>query len=187
VGTPSYGGNGCPQGTMKAVFAADSLSFSLLFDQFVAEATEGSLARKDEMSCDAIIPLQIPEGMQMQITRVDLRGFVGLPNKAKATLHSMFNFKGRGGDGDRMNLRFNFEGPKTEDYFLSSDAMGNEDSEVSPCGGSFNLRIMNQLKVRTAKKGEPASITLDSVDGSTEAVYFVNWQSCAASNSRRRF
>jgi hypothetical protein len=184
IGNPVYGGNGCPQGTMRAIFAPDNLSFSLLFDQFIAEVTDPSLAAKDLMTCDSIIPIQIPEGMQMQITRVDLRGFAALPERARGTLHSTFNFKGRGGDGDRMNLRYNFEGPMMENYELSSDAMAPGESETSPCGGSFQLRIMNQLKVKTPRKGERASITLDSVDGSTEAVYFVSWQVCQAVNRR---
>jgi hypothetical protein len=184
VGNASYGGNGCPQGSMRAVFAPDNLSFSLLFDQFVAEVIDPATAKRDVMSCDALIPLQIPSGVQMKITRVDLRGFAALPVRAKAVLHSMFNFRGKSGDGTRMNLRYNFEGPVMDNYLLSSDAMAPGETEVSPCGGSFNLRILNQLRVQTPRKGEKASITLDSVDGSTEAVYFVSWQQCTQSNAR---
>lgn len=185
VGTPVYGGNGCPQGSMRAVFAPDNMSFSLLFDQFVAEVVDPATAKRDVMACDALIPLQIPSGMQMQITRVDFRGFAALPDRAKGLLHSVFNFKGRGGDGDRMNLRFDFQGPMMDNYELSSDTLAPGDTETSPCGGSFNLRILNQLRVQTPRKGDRASITLDSVDGSTEAVYFVSWHSCTAQSNAR--
>lgn len=181
VGNPSYGGNGCPQGTMRVAFAPDNLSFSLLFDQFVAEVSDPTLAAKDIMACEALIPIQIPNGQQMRITRVDLRGFAALPERAKGMLHSVFNFRGRGGDGNRLNLRYNFEGPLMDNYELSSDALAPGDSETSPCGGNFQLRIANQLRVRTPKKGERASITLDSIDGAAEAIYFVSWHSCNSS------
>lgn len=185
LGTPVYGGSGCPQGSMRAVFAPDNLSFSLLFDQFIAEVVDPANAKKDTMSCDLLIPIQIPEGMQMEITRVDLRGFANLPNRGRGVLHSVFNFRGRGGDGDRMNLRFNFQGPLVDNYELSSDVMTSGDAETSPCGGAFNLRVLNELKVQTPRKGEPASLTLDSVDGTTEAVYFVNWRQCSQPSRTR--
>ncbi|MBC7370616.1 MAG: DUF4360 domain-containing protein [Bdellovibrionaceae bacterium] len=184
VGVPSYGGNACPQGSVKAVFAADNLSFSLLFDQFVAEVTDPAAAPRDSISCDVLIPIQVPEGMQMKITRVDLRGFSSLPEWGRGFLHSVFNFRGRGGDGDRMNLRFAFAGPIAENYELSSDTLTPGDSEISPCGGAFQLRILNQLRIQIPQRGSQATLTLDSVDGTSEATYFVGWQSCEKQEMR---
>src|SRR5690349_15433855 len=69
MGQPSYGGAGCPAGTMQIVFAPDFLSFTVLFDQFVVQ-TDGSVGKPSVMECDALIPFQIPAGMRMQITRV---------------------------------------------------------------------------------------------------------------------
>ena len=181
VGTPVYGGSGCPQGSMRAVFAPDNLSFSLLFDQFAAEVVDSAPPKRDFMICNLMIPIQIPNGMQMEITRVDFRGFTNLPDQATALLHSVFNFRGHGEDMNRINLRYNFQGPVVDNYELSSDVMTGGDTEVSPCGGSVQLRILNELKVRTARRGESATITLDSVDGTSEAIYFVNWKQCSRS------
>jgi hypothetical protein len=177
VGDPSYGGNGCPAGAMRAVFAPDNLSFTMIFDQFVAEVATDQKMKRDVMNCDALIPMQIPAGMQMEITRVDFRGFIGLPAGTRAALHSVFNFRGPGGDKDRINLHFDFQGPVMDNYELSSDATTGAPTEVSPCGGNVRLRIMNQLKVVSPKR-EAASATLDSVDGSSHAIYYVNWKTC---------
>lgn len=178
VGNANYGGNGCPQGTMRAVFAPDNLSFTLIFDQFIADVTENKRGRRDVMTCDTLIPMQIPAGMQMEITRVDYRGFVSLPDRARARLHSVFNFRGRGGDRDRLNLRFDFQGPVMDNYEISSDVMnGGTNTEISPCGGSSQLRIMNQLHVVSPSK-QPASATVDSIDGAAHATYYVNWRRC---------
>lgn len=183
LGQLQFGGNGCPAGTMRVAFAPDSLSFSVLFDQFVAETKEGDRRGLDVMTCDALVPVQIPENTQMEITRVDFRGFSALPQGAYAELHSVFNFLGRGGDGDRMNLKYRFTGPTTENYEISSDVITNGDTEISPCGGTAILRIRNQLRV-VAKSREQATVTLDSVDGSAHAVYQVSWRTCRANGGR---
>lgn len=186
VGRPQAGGNGCPAGTMRVVFAPDNLSFSILFDQFVAEATSDKGQKRDVMACDMLIPIEIPAGLQMEITRVDYRGFVSLPERSTARLHAMFNFRGRGGDGHRLNLRFNFQGPVADDYIISTDLLnggGREvNPEVSPCGGSVNLRVYNQLTLMAKGKDAQAQVTIDSIDGQSNAVYHVNWRACRAAN-----
>lgn len=178
IGTASYAGTGCPAGSMRVIFAPDFLSFTILFDQFIAEVKEGVRGKRDNMSCDSLIPIRVPEGMQMEITRVDFRGFALLPDRSRALLHSIFNFRGQGGDGDRLNLRYQFQGPLTEDFTLSSDANAGGNSEISPCGGRFQLRILNQLQVISQARGSAASLALDTIDGSSQAIYYVNWRSC---------
>lgn len=182
---PGFAGNGCPEGTMQAVFAPDNLSFSILFDKFVAEVSgqeQGRGGRRDVMSCDINLPLTIPEGMQMEITRVDYRGFVGIPQGARANLSAVLNFmERRGGDRSRINVRYNFAGPLAENYEISSGALNDDGqsqaTELSPCGGEVQLRIRNQLQI-VAPPRQQASLTLDSIDGSANAVYYVNWRAC---------
>lgn len=182
VGKPTAGGNGCPAGTMSVVFAPDNLSFSILFDQFVAQAQGTPGEKRDVMACDALIPIEIPANMQMEITRVDYRGFVALPNQARARLHAMFNFRGRGGDGDRLNMRYDFQGPVMDNYVISTDLINNGSSgtEISPCGGQTVLRVYNQLQVLSRVSTEQAQVTIDSIDGQANAVYYVNWRACSA-------
>jgi len=183
VGRPNAGGNGCPAGSMQVVFAPDNLSFSILFDQFVAEAAGGPGQRRDVIACDALIPIELPDNMQMEITRVDYRGFISLPNpQSKAKLHTILNFRGRGGDGDRVNLRFNFDGPVQDNYLITTDLLnqgnGSANPEISPCGGTTNLRVYNQLVINSRRPGEQAMATIDSIDGSANAIYHVNWRQC---------
>ncbi len=180
---PTYGGNGCPNGTMRVAFAPDNLSFSILFDEFVAQVPDVDRRRRDRMICDAIIPIEIPANMQMEITRVDFRGFVALPDRGRAVVHSRFNFRnprGGGRDGDRINIRYNFDGPIMEDYIISSDVSSGgrpAQTEVSPCGGQARLAVYNEVRINSRSR-EEASVSIDSIDGSSNAVYYVNWRSC---------
>src|SRR5262245_9122430 len=70
VGQAASNGNGCPSGTMRVVFAPDNLSFTILFDQFIAETQGHGGQKRDVMACDALIPIELPAGTQMEITRV---------------------------------------------------------------------------------------------------------------------
>ncbi len=195
VGEPTYGGNGCPQGTMRVAFSPDYLSFSILFDQFVAEtgagAANGPVPRRrpqiksDNIICNTLIPIHIPDGMQMEITRIDYRGFSALPDRSNGFLNSIVNFRGPGGDGDRLILKYNFKGPIVENYEISTDQSSNGNSELSPCGGKTQLRISNQLWITTRSKTETASLTLDSIDGSSNATYYVNWRACKANSDHK--
>lgn len=182
TGQTHYAGNGCPAGTMQVVFAPDFLSFTVILDRFIAESLGTNGQRRDVMNCTATVPIQIPTGMQMEITRVDFRGFVGLPARANASLVSTFNFAGRRGDHDKMNLRYQFQGPVMDNYEISSDILNQSgrtpDSEVSPCGGEARLRIVNRLQVTNRAKNEQATVTLDSIDGAAHAIYQVNWRTC---------
>jgi len=182
TGQISYAGNGCPAGTMRVAFAPDNLSFSILFDQFVAEIAETARGR-DAMNCSAVIPIEIPPNMQMEITRVDFRGFVNLPQRFQANLHSVFQFRGRGTQGDRLNLRFRFAGPVMDNYEISTNAMNangrTQESELSPCGGPAQLHVSNKLTLLARGSREAAQVTIDSIDGASNAVYYVNWRSCS--------
>lgn len=182
TGSAHYAGNGCPNGTMRVVFAPDYLSFTVIFDQFIAEAQGGRGQKRDLMNCTAVVPIEIPPNMQMEITRVDFRGFVSLPKQATAALVSSFNFTGPRGDRERMNMRYRFSGPVQDNYEISSDVLVANgripETEASPCGGTARLRIVNQLKVNTRSARDAATVTLDSIDGAAHAVYQVNWRTC---------
>jgi hypothetical protein len=118
----------------------------------------------------------------MEITQVDFRGFAALPERTRARLHSIFNFRGPRGDHDRLNLHYDFSGPMMEDYEVASDDPAENqnpsDTEVSPCGGEAKLRIFTRLVLNANDSKEDATITLDSLDGAAQATYYVNWRKC---------
>jgi hypothetical protein len=187
-GVLTYSGNGCPQNTMRVAFAPDNLSFSVLFDNFVAKTEAANPIQRSAISCDAVVPIQIPDNMQMEITRVDFRGFVALPANTRALLQSTFNFVGRGSDRDRLGLRYNFAGPVMDNYEISSDVLQPNEraqsTEISQCGGTVLLNIRSQL--RLLANSQDATVTIDSIDGSANAVYYVNWRQCSPQRPIRR-
>jgi hypothetical protein len=183
IGDPDHHGNGCPAGTLSMALAPDNLSFSILYDQYIAQSDIRRKRLIVLMECVTVIPIKIPDGMRMEITQVTFRGFAGLPDKAGASIRSIYNFRGPGGDKDRMNLVYGFKGPLLEEYEVSSDDPDlnkvPDQSEVSPCGGDVRLRISTSVALLSSNKQEDASFTIDSVDGAAaQATYYVNWRKC---------
>ena len=194
VSDPVYAGNACPNGSLHISWAPDFLSFSVIYDRFVAQIANAHLDANgnrifDRVICNAAVQIQIPDGMQMSITRVDYRGFTDLPQGATALLNAQVAFT-QGfrpiPNAQTLDLRYYFQGPKSEDYFLSSGIVPGlpvaQTAYSSSCGGPNRLNINNNLRVMTNGPGVLAQATLDSVDGTGNAVFFVNWQRCAAAN-----
>jgi hypothetical protein len=81
VDSISYGGSGCPQGSVGSSFANDRKSFTLIFDSFVASQGPGVPITQNRKNCMVNLNLHVPGGWQFSIASVDYRGYVNLPAK----------------------------------------------------------------------------------------------------------
>lgn len=188
VEAPEYGGSGCPDGSVDFVLSPDNKELSILFSNFVAEA-DGREVRKVGLACNIRIPIQIPVGKQLAITRIDYRGFLDLPKRSKSFLHSTYQFIQRFRQGrepvdnssEPITLSKVFEGPLSDEYNLTSGIRFTD--QLSPCGGPASLNIRNDLMLETNK--QPAFATIDSVDTQTSVVYYLSWKSCGNSGPGR--
>ena len=188
----SYNGNGCPAGTASISLSPDNLTFSILFDKFLAEVTSSSLRPMDRKTCQVAIPITVPENMRVGITSVDYRGFSDVPVNGRGTLLADFNFRGLGRVGpqgmDRGNgevrsgrIRYDFLGPKREDYTLSSGVMSQR--QYSSCGEKFVLLLNTEVSLLTPAVNQAGSITLDSMDGNSHLEYHLIWERCNPDNN----
>jgi hypothetical protein len=176
VGKAWFAGSGCPKDTMSVTWAPDNLSFSVIFDQFVASVGPAEKKSFDRKSCNVIIPMTLPKGLSLVVEKVDFRGFILLPAKGAAEFLSLHNFLPSFGDRffrKPASIRQVFKGELADDYVLSSD----KDVQSSPCGGLVFLNIRNQLTLR-APKGEDGQMTLDSYDGSGRTEFKLSTKKC---------
>src|SRR5687768_7847017 len=74
LGTPSYGGPGCPAGSASVSLSPDEDAISILFDQFIVEAGGVTGKRVDRKSCNLSLPVHIPQGYSVAIIQTDYRG-----------------------------------------------------------------------------------------------------------------
>jgi hypothetical protein len=170
---PIFSGSGCPEGSVSVAYAPDYSEVSILFDRFTVEAGGASLPRKASKECRVQIPIEVPRGKRVAVGRIDYRGFLGLPEHARARLSVRNAFKGRNGPG----IKRDFAGPVFED-FIDTNQVSDAEIRWSPCGGLDGITVITELELHSNK--ERALATLDSEDasGSRGFVYRLLWRDC---------
>jgi hypothetical protein len=172
LGTPGYGGTGCPDGTVSATLSPDAKSLSLLFDQYQV-SVGGTTGRSfDRKSCNIAIPVHVPQGLSLSILKIDYRGFNHLPQSATSQFNVEYFFAGtRGPAFQRV-----FRGVLDEDYLINNELRA-EAVVWSGCGADVNLRTNSSMRVSTASNREAMS-SIDSEDVNAGIIYQLQWRKC---------
>src|SRR4051812_38006942 len=71
----TYGGTGCPQGSVGSVISQDRTTMTLIFDQYVASIGPGIPVTENRKNCQLNIDLIYPGGFQYSIFSADYRGY----------------------------------------------------------------------------------------------------------------
>lgn len=172
LGTPGYGGSGCPQGTVSAVLSPDAKSLSLLFDQYQVMAGGNTGFQLDRKACNVAIPVHVPQGLSISVIAVDYRGFNSLPQGASSQFNVEYFFAGSRGP----SFRKNFYGPQVSDYLISNKLQVGA-IVWSTCGADVNLRTNSSMRVSSSSMAE-AMATVDSQDINAAIVYKLQWRYC---------
>ncbi|MDP3669718.1 MAG: DUF4360 domain-containing protein [Telluria sp.] len=172
LGTPGYGGTGCPAGSVSATLSPDAKSLSLLFDKYQI-AVGGSTGKSfDRKSCNIAIPVHVPQGMSVAVMKIDYRGFNRLPTQASSQFNVEYFFAGTRGPAFQRSFR----GVLDEDYLINNELVA-ESMVWSGCGADVNLRTNSSMKVQTAANKEAMS-SIDSQDVNAGIIYQLQWRKC---------
>lgn len=172
LGTPGYGGNGCPAGSASVTLSPDQKALTVIFDQYSAEAG-GFNSRIARKSCNIAIPVHVPQGLSISIIAVDYRGFNALPVGAQSRFSAEYFFAGSVGP----RVQRSFYGPLTQDYLINNNlAVGA--LVWSACGADVNLRVNTSMTAIANGAGEETLATVDSADFKAGVVYRLSWRRC---------
>lgn len=172
LGTPGYGGTGCPGGSVSATLSPDATSLSLLFDSYVVEAGGDTGKTFDRKACNIAIPVHVPQGMSVSVLAIDYRGYNNFPAGANSQFNVEYFFAGARGP----TFSKTFTGPKDEDYLIQNKLTA-QTTVWSGCGADVNLRTNSSIRVAT-KQNKQALATVDSEDVSAAIVYQLQWKKC---------
>jgi hypothetical protein len=172
LGTPAYGGTGCPAGSASATLSPDATSLSILFDSYVAEAGGVTGRMIDRKSCNLAIPVHVPHGYSISIFQVDYRGFTAIPFGGRAQFNVEYFFAGM--RGPRVTKNF---GPSSQNYALT-DRLVAESLVWSPCGADTNLRVNSNMLAQSNSQMQQAMATVDSADVTSGLIYQIQWRRC---------
>jgi hypothetical protein len=63
----SYGGSGCPQGTVGQSISDDRTTFTLIYDQYIASTGPGVPITESRKNCQLNVNLHVPQGWTFTI------------------------------------------------------------------------------------------------------------------------
>lgn len=179
----TYGGSGCPQGSVAAALTPDQKELSLLFDNYVIRAGGATNQRHATGNCQVKLNFTVPPGYQAQIVKIDYRGFENVPAGAGARISTTFGYDEW--NGRPMNMRrfgrwTNFIGPSQQNFQLSSRIHA---PPFSPCGRSFTLRTDSVAQVHTNQQNEETILSVDSIDAVALPIKLsMRWKRCQVQN-----
>lgn len=171
LGTPSYGGTGCPAGSASATLSPDFSALTILFDNYVAEAGNGRTL--DRKTCNIAIPVNIPNGKSVSLFTIDYRGFNSIPLGAYATFSAEYFFAGY--QGPKFERRFD---GIYEDQYIIENVLPATAVVWSACGEDVNLRINTSITAKTNSRGQPVYSAVDTTDIHAGLVYHLAWRDC---------
>lgn len=185
MGRISYGGNGCPQGSLSATLSPDSKAISILYDEFILELGDSAGVLNQKKTCHLRIPIHVPRGLKASVVALDYRGYHFLDEKTRLRLNSQYFFQNRrrpdkAGAVTRRNMVV--RGPIDEEYVISSELKQRRTRKRSDCGEDFILNVVNDL--HGTSRGNDLFATVDSLDavgkalGNSEVRYHLTWETC---------
>jgi hypothetical protein len=91
----TYGGTGCPSGTVSSILSDDRTIMTLIFDEFVASIGPGIRITEARKNCQLNLNLRYPGGFQYSIFSADYRGYAYLEKGVTGTQRSAYYFSGQ--------------------------------------------------------------------------------------------
>lgn len=171
LGVPSYGGNGCPQGSVGISLSDDESELSMNFDSYQVEA--GGYTYNQRKNCNLAIPILVPSGYQVSIIRTDYRGYVSAPFRdTRVELSAEYFLPGQRGIPFRKTFS-NYE----DNYTLTAEVLLASQLWTTCNKASTTLRLNTGI-VAISGSGNPVSGSVDSIDMNTNLVYRLAYRSC---------
>jgi len=171
----TYGGTGCPGGTVGWNITSDGKILTVLYDQFSASAGPGISISETRRQCTLNVDLEYPQGWSYSLFTADYRGRAKLDAGVIGTQESSYYFSG---SPLTVKLGTRIVGPTNQDYFRR-DTLGIEATVWSPCGSIVPVNIRASVDVdNRSVRANSGLLTVDSSDFKVTQIYGVQWKKC---------
>ncbi|KAF1813109.1 hypothetical protein P152DRAFT_414782 [Eremomyces bilateralis CBS 781.70] len=165
----TYGGNGCPQGSLDWQLSDDQGIIPLIFDDFVAYTGGDAPTTERRKFCQLNIALDIPAGYSFSIWQTGYLGYVALDPGTTGTLSTLYYFSGEQNQNEHKTV---FRGPLNKDYTaFNTEPMG----IYSPCGGEVLLNVRSSVAVSGSGN---ALMTNDKQSNNFRQFLYLDWRNC---------
>jgi hypothetical protein len=170
----TYGGSGCPQGSVGQFLSADATTVTLIFDSYVASLGPSIAVAENRKNCQINFDLLYPGGFQYSVFTADYRGYANLDKGVTGQVKSTYYFSG---SNNQASDTATFTGPLNGDY-LKTDKVDQASTVWSPCGAEGALNINSQIRLTASDKKSQGLLTTDSLDAKFTQILHLQWQKC---------
>ncbi len=151
----AYSGTGCPAGSVGQSLSSNRLSFTLIFDQFVASHGSGVPSSEWSKDCELTLSLFVPAGTADLSLRLDARGYTTVN-----PYHSTFSILVTDGSVDSL---VSFEGTSRDYLHTVTDNRASSACEDRYETVSVSAQVAIGGAMFITRPG--SQITTDSIEG----------------------
>jgi hypothetical protein len=141
----SYGGTGCPQGSVGSFISKGRHNFSLILSEYTASVGRNVPITDSRKNCQLNLNFGYPDNVQFSVVSQTIRGHVRLDSSVTAKLTSSLYFSG---PAEQVGATTSFDGPENKDY-IAPTYIPPSNQIWSPCGEEGALNIDTQISVRS--------------------------------------
>jgi hypothetical protein len=170
----TYGGSGCPQGSVSVQLSSDQTLVTLIFDEYIASIGPDVSVGDQRKNCQLNFALTYPGGFQYSVFQADYRGYADLDAGVTGTMKSTYYFSGQ---SQQTSTEAVFQGPLNGDY-LKSDEADQVSLVWSPCGAEGMLNVNSQVRLTSNNRNAKGLLTTDSIDAKFVQKLAVRWRTC---------
>ncbi|MEH2423840.1 MAG: DUF4360 domain-containing protein [Nostoc sp.] len=156
----TYSGRGCPTNTVTVTPSLDFQILSIQFNQYIAVANNQAQSYR---TCNLVIPIKLPQGIQVSFYDADYRGYVSPATTGK--LQAEYFFFGPGPVFTRNVIG-------ESDYFVR-DSLVTYANIWSRCGATVNMQVNTSMRATGIGKA-----TVGSPDLAQGLVFHLRYRSC---------
>ncbi len=156
----TYNGSGCPINSVTVTPSLDYQTLTVLFNQYVATANNSLQSYK---TCNLVIPIKLPQGIQVSFYDADYRGYVAPATTGR--LRAEYFFLGQGPVFTRNLIG--------ETNYFVQDSLVTFADVWSKCGATVNMRANTSMRASGV-----GIATVDSLDLSQGLVFHLRYRPC---------
>lgn len=176
LGSPIYGGTGCPAGSASVSLTEDQQTLSILFDSFVVQAPTVQNATFDRKNCNLRIPVRVGSGFQVALIAFDYNGFAAIPSGGRGQFEARYAYVGQ---ARPAIFRKSFRGPQVDNYSLKNELISTT-VDWSPCSRGQDLMMVVDANIlaMTNNRMDAAQLSIDSLDVQAGLLYKYQFRRC---------
>jgi hypothetical protein len=185
IGSSTYSGNGCPQGSVSTILSDDRTVVTFGFDSFQAFIGPKSAQADKSKNCAIHINLNYPPGFQMSVMQATYHGYVRLDDGVSAQLYTSYFFSQAADKSATSRATLRGAEYKAGKVYEKKDQIENASVVWSPCGASGILNVNNRIALTSSRNEAEGEVSTDDATIKFTQKIAVVWRRC--NNRRSRY